>query len=194
MTNFKQVTRIPRWGEKRLPRHFERYELRDIRCWDVGMRCLFFLMAADIISLIFLAPKKRNTVLSHFFRTKAHLCAILILVMMRRTCAALYKIRYMKGLKWVEFNSDFSMGWNGLKWVVRLRISQAILFLNDVKFDLKPWNPNQFPDQKKKLEGSSTSGAIPTQNAIFTDVVYSNFWKLQLFETLENPRDSFYKP
>lgn len=103
-------------GEKRLPRHFERYELRD-RCWDVGMRCLFFLMAADIISLIFLAPKKRNTVLSHFFRTKAHLCAILILVMMRRTCAALYKIRYMKGLKWVEFNSDFSMGWNGLKWV-----------------------------------------------------------------------------
>ena len=31
------------------------------------MRCLFFLMAADIISLIFLAPKKRNTVLSHCY-------------------------------------------------------------------------------------------------------------------------------
>ena len=90
----------------------------------------------------------------------------------------------MKGLKWVGIQLRFA----------RLRISQAILLLNDVEFDLKPLNPNQFPDQEKKLEGSSTSGAIPTQNAIFTDVVYSNFWKLQLFETLENPRDSFYKP
>ena len=82
-------------------------------------------------------------------------------------------------MKWVE------MGWIQLRFA-RLRISQAILLLNDVEFDLKPLNPNQFPDQKKTLEIFNIRGHP------YTKCHFSRCCLLKFLETSAfwNPRKS----
>ena len=102
---WKLVIRIPRCHGFSL----EIYCLRDIWHWDVGWRVFLFSSNGYSITIhwfSFLAPETR-TVLNHFspvgnahfcgrgldsfhikHPTEAHLCAILILVMMRRTWKA----------------------------------------------------------------------------------------------------------